>query len=247
MRFVVETLDRGAAEPTPAGRLWLGTRIRPRLADAQLLVDPAVEEGRRRAFATAPPPALRARPSTRPEPASAVAPPTAGVAPPGAAGAPPPAAVPPAVRRRPFLLPVLEEELGLHVGLETCHWPFNPRAILVEGPPDDGRTAVLRRLESEHSVSWAAVGPHTVRLAPNRPHLVARTAPWGVAAVPLGADPLRHKVRASQLDLQAVAAVEGPPRTLFAVGRWEELEKLMAATASQGSPAPSRRGSSSPR
>jgi hypothetical protein len=230
VRFVVETLDRGAAEATPAGRFWLGTRIRPRLADAQLLVDPAVEESRRRAFAAAPPPALRARPTTRPEPATAVPPPTVGVAPPGAAGAPPPAAVPAAARRRPYLLSVLEEELGLHVGLETCHWPFNPRAILVEGPLNGGRTAVLRRLESEHSVSWTAVGPHTVRLAPNRPYLVARTAPWGVAAVPLGADPLRHKVRASQLDLQAVAAVEEPPRTLFAVGRWEELGKLMAAT-----------------
>ena len=189
-----------------------------------------MEESRRRAFAAAPPPALRARPSTGPEPASAVAPPTAGVAPPGSAGAPPPATVPPAARRRPFLLPVLEEELGLHVGIETCHWPSNPRAILVEGPLDGGRTAILRRLESEHSVSWTAVGPHTVRLVPNRPYLAERTAPWGVAAVPLNADPLRHEMRAAVLDLQAVAAVEGPPRTLFAVGRWEELGKLMAAT-----------------
>jgi hypothetical protein len=246
-RFVVETLEREAAAPVPTARLWLGTRNRPRLADAQLLVDPAVEDGRRRAFAAAGPPELRARPAAGPEtvsvaarstnaPGTAAAARSADAPDTTASGSPAPAAAPADTLRRPYLLPVLEEALGLHVGFETCHWPSNPRSILLEGPPAGGRLAVLRRLASEHELLWTVVGPDTVRLAPNQPYPARIAAQWGVAAVPLGAEPAALRARAEELGLEVTAEVSGRHPLLFAVGPWEALGELVAASEAAGEP-----------
>ena len=227
VRFVVEAADRHepvAAAGDAGSRLWLGTQGRPRMAEAQLYVDPATAGERRLTLAAAEPPRLAPVP---PSHLAALASGEAGRLPVWRAKDSPPQ------ERYPSLPWMLEEELGLHVGLDTCHWPTPPRRIAAAPPAERDRDTVLRALAEEHALRWTVLGPDTVLLAPEAPNPRKLNAQRGIAAVRAVAG-----LRAAKgLDLEAQALLVGPRSLLLAVGRWEELEKLLAAAAAVPDPA----------
>jgi hypothetical protein len=222
-RFVIETLDRDVGEraaTVPARRLWLGEGLRPR-PEAQLLADPRVDAARRESYADALPPALG------PVPASQAAARHQAYA----------RATAPRRLARRSLAWLLEEELGLHVGLERCHWPANPRGIPVHGLADAGRVEALQQLAAEHALLWTVVGPDTVRLAPDVPYFDEYAPHRGIAVVPLGsarAGTIREL--ASELRLEKTVEATRSERLLFAVGRWADLETLLAAAGEVAEP-----------
>ena len=227
-RFVVRVADGTEQQVNAPRPLWLGTGSRPRLAEAQLLLDPATELARRLALERQGPPELRshAAPATE-TPVSHG--PTARV---GSNGKVSPEG---SIR----LLRALRVDLGLHVAVERCHWPVPVGRL--EAPSSavgSERGAFLDAMAREHSLLWTALGSDTVLLAPDAPFPRSVVRHRGLAAIPLDDVPattLRH--RAEELGIDTVAVLEGPRPVLFALGDWEALQELME-TAPSASPAP---------
>lgn len=208
VELVVETLEGEGLLAAPAGgRLWLGPLSFPRSTEAQLLVDPATPEERRRALAAAAPPSLAPGPeaATEAEAGSRFVP----------------------------AIGVLEDELGLNVGLHPCCGieEATLRLMTIDRRVATNRPSAARYLDGDRAGLLTVIGPETVLLAPAGDYPRRMDSHWGVAAIPLGADRSAVAALADELKVEAAWWTGPPGAFLFATGRWEDLGALLDAAA----------------